>query len=116
MKGRKKGRRTKVEGRKLRTSTFPSDFDLPFDPEPTRGDAILVTRAEWEDAREALVAAGVPVRADVEESWLDFAGWRVNYDAALVGLAGYVGAPTAPWSADRVPVTRHRPRLRRRRW
>jgi hypothetical protein len=28
-------------------------------------------------------------------------GWRVNYDAVLVTLAGLVMAPYAPWSSDR---------------
>jgi hypothetical protein len=40
----------------------------------------------------------------------------VNYDAVVIGLAGMVGAPSAPWSADRVPARPHRPRIRRRRW
>ncbi len=91
-------------------------LDLAYPPDPRRGDPILVTREEWEEARRALAAAGAPVRADVEEAWLDFSGWRVNYDAVLVGLAGVVGAPPAPWSADRVPASRHKPRIRRRRW
>ncbi len=91
-------------------------FDLPYPHDPVRGDPILVEREEWEEARQSLAAAGIPVRDDVEEAWLDFAGWRVNYDAVVIGLAGMVGAPSAPWSADRVPARQHRPRIRRRRW
>ena len=30
-----------------------------------------------------------------------FAGWRVNYDAVLVGLAALITAPPAPWVSDR---------------
>ena len=89
-------------------------FSLPYDPDPNRGDPISVLRSEWEAAREALGAAGMPLRQDVEEAWLDFAGWRVNYDAVLVGLAGLVEAPPAPWSSDRVPAHRHRPPMIRR--
>jgi hypothetical protein len=91
-------------------------LDLPYDPDPSRGDPILVSRQEWEDARLALAATGIAVRGDVDEAWLDFAGWRVNYDSVLVGIAGLVAAPIAPWSSDRVPARRHRPRIRRRRW
>jgi hypothetical protein len=91
-------------------------LDLAYPADPARGDPIMVTREEWEQARLALAAVGAPVRGDVDEAWLDFAGWRVNYDAVLIGLAGVVGAPPAPWSADRVSAERHHPRIRRRRW
>jgi hypothetical protein len=93
-----------------------SDFYvIPYDNDPHRGDPISVTRAEWETAREVLVSRGVPVRDDVEEAWLDFAGWRVNYDAPLIALAGLVSAPDAPWSSDRSPSRRHRPPVLRSR-
>lgn len=48
--------------------------------------------------------AGVPLRRDLDASWVAFAGWRVNYDDALLGLAGLTMAPTAPWTSDRSPV------------
>jgi hypothetical protein len=41
------------------------------------------------------------MRQDRDQAWLDFAGWRVNYDAPLIGLCALVMAPSAPWSADR---------------
>jgi hypothetical protein len=88
-------------------------YGIPYDPDPTRHDPISVTRDEWQSARDELAAAGVPLRPDVDEAWLDFVGWRVNYDSVLLALAGLVGAPPAPWSSDRVTV-RHRPPLRRR--
>jgi hypothetical protein len=84
-------------------------YGIPYDPDPARGDAISITREEWEDARARLGEAGVALRADVDESWLDFMGWRVNYDAVLLALANLVMAPTAPWTSDRGPTRRHRP-------
>jgi hypothetical protein len=48
-----------------------------------------------------MAAAGVPLKADHDQAWRDFAGWRVNYDAALIGLAALTMAPEAPWSSDR---------------
>jgi hypothetical protein len=84
-------------------------FAIPYDPEPMRGDPISITRDEWEAARRQLAVEGVPVREDVEEAWLDFAGWRVNYDAVLLSLCTLTMAPYAPWSSDRGPARRHRP-------
>ena len=88
-------------------------FDLPHDADPAPTDPILVTRDEFEAACDALVAGGIAVRADRDAAWADFAGWRVNYDLALVGIAGLVMAPYAPWSSDRSPRNRRR-RLRHR--
>jgi hypothetical protein len=84
-------------------------YGIPYDPDPSRGDPISVTREEWEAARSRLAAAGVPVRDDVEEAWLDFMGWRVNYDLVLLALAQLVMAPYAPWISDRGPSRPHRP-------
>jgi hypothetical protein len=90
-------------------------YGIPYDPDPQRGDPISITREEWEAARTAMAEVGVPVRADIEASWLDFCGWRVNYDAVLLTLAGLVMAPYAPWISDRGATRRHRPPLWRRR-
>jgi hypothetical protein len=48
-----------------------------------------------------LAAGGVPLKADREQAWRDFSGWRVNYDMVLILLAGLTKAPPAPWSSDR---------------
>jgi hypothetical protein len=87
-------------------------FGLSFDADPRPGDPISIARAEFDAAYEELRAAGLPVRADAERAWNDFAGWRVNYDAVLVGLAALVSAPYAPWSSDRGAVRRRPSPLR----
>jgi hypothetical protein len=89
-------------------------YGIDHDPDPSRGDPISIQRDEWETARARLAEAGVPVRSDVEESWLDFCGWRVNYDTVLLSLAGLVMAPYAPWISDRGTTRRHVPPLFRR--
>ena len=101
-----------IRGGRYALNAIAEYFDLPYaaDPQPT--DPILVTRDEFEEACDSLVAAGVAVRADRDAAWADFVGWRVNYDLALVGIAGLVMAPYAPWSSDRSPRA-HRPRLMR---
>lgn len=76
-------------------------YRIPFDPDPAPDDPISIARSEFDEAYRALGEFGVPVRPDRERAWRDFAGWRVNYDAVLLGLAGLAMAPYAPWSSDR---------------
>ncbi len=58
---------------------------------------------------------GWPLKADLEQAWRDFAGWRVNYDRVLLSLASLTMAPYAPWSSDRSMLVRRRPLGRRSR-
>jgi len=44
----------------------------------------------------------VPLKADLDQGWRDFAGWRVNYDQVLVRLCALTLAPPAKWSSDRI--------------
>jgi hypothetical protein len=76
-------------------------FHIPHSRDPAPDDPISITRAEFDAAYDELAAQGVPLKPDRDQAWRDFAGWRVNYDAALLNLAGLVMAPAAPWSADR---------------
>ncbi len=85
-------------------------FGLRYDPSPTTTDPISVSRAEFDALCTELSVAGVPLVADRDQAWRDFAGWRVNYDAVLVGLCDLVMAPPAPWSSDRAPASRRRAR------
>ncbi|MBK9179086.1 MAG: hypothetical protein IPM45_05835 [Acidimicrobiales bacterium] len=87
-------------------------FSIAYDPDPRPDDPIAVARDEFEAVVERLQADGVPVRADRDQAWRDFAGWRVNYDAVLLGLSGLVMAPVAPWSSDRALAYRRPPLLR----
>lgn len=89
-------------------------FEIPYDHDPRPTDPISVARAEYDAAYDDLARAGVPLKADREQAWRDFAGWRVNYDVPLRALASLTEAPTAPWSSDR-PLPRQRGRRRARR-
>lgn len=74
-------------------------FRIPTIARPARpGDPIKVTRAEFDAAVDELAAAGLPVRADHDQAWRDFAGWRVNYEDALLRLSVIVVAPDARWN------------------
>jgi hypothetical protein len=90
-------------------------FQIPVDHDPRPDDPIRVAREEYDVAYDRLVRTGVPVRADRDQAWRDFAGWRVNYDAALIGLAKLTVAPWAPWSSDRYEGEDHTPPLLPRR-
>lgn len=93
-------------------------FGIPYDPDPKQGDPVTVTRHEFDEAYDRLAGEGVPLKPDRDQAWLDFAGWRVNYDTVLVALAGLIMAPYAPWSSDRSlrdwrpPLVRRRARRR----
>ena len=70
-----------------------------------------MTRREFDLALVELEAVGLPLRADRDQAWLDFAGWRVNYDSVLIQLAQMVMAPPAQWITDRGPQPRYTPPL-----
>jgi hypothetical protein len=78
------------------------DIQNPQDPRYP-ATPICVERREFDEVLDQLASAGVPLKPDREQAWQDFAGWRVNYDRALILLCGLVMAPPAAWSSDRVP-------------
>jgi hypothetical protein len=86
-------------------------FGFPYDPDPQPTDPISITRDEWDEVVESLASEGVPVKADRDQAWRDFSGWRVNYDAVLLVLANITTAPYAPWSSDRSGDRLFRPRM-----
>jgi hypothetical protein len=90
-------------------------YGIPYDPDPAPEALISISRDEFDDAYRHLGAAGVPIRPDRERAWRDFAGWRVNYDAVLLALAGLTMAPYAPWSSDRSLRVRRPPIMHLRR-
>ena len=80
-------------------------FNVVYDPDPAPGDAISVSRQEWDEAIAEMEAAGMPILADRDQAWEAWKGWRVNYDTVLLNLARLVEAPLAPWVSDRSPVS-----------
>src|SRR5512147_1921676 len=79
-------------------------FDIPNPQDPHYPEfPICVERAEFDSVLDQLAAAGLPLIADREQAWKNFAGWRVNYDRSLILLCGLVMAPRASWSSDRAP-------------
>jgi hypothetical protein len=84
--------------------TAIADFFALHRPlDPKQGDPISIPRREFDAAYDRLRAAGIAVKPDRNQAWRDFAGWRVNYDAALLGIARVVVVPPTPWIHPGVP-------------
>lgn len=80
-------------------------FKVDYNPDPHfPQDAITVTRAEFEAAYDRLTSQGVPLKANRDLAWQNFAGWRVNYDSILVALSKLTMAPEFTWLSDRTFV------------
>lgn len=79
-------------------------FGFNYDADPNPDDPISISRGEFDAVWEAWAAAGVPLKADQEQAWRDFNGWRINYDDVLLQLAALTMAPYAPWSSDRSAI------------
>jgi hypothetical protein len=74
-------------------------FDIPDRPDPN--DGISLTYEEFVDAIDRLRKVDFPLERSSKEAWLDFVGWRVNYEAAAYALARAIDAPPALWSGPR---------------
>ena len=90
-------------------------FGIPYDPNPSADTPVTVSRRDFDLLCVELHAAGIPLKPDRDQAWIDYRGWRVNYDAVLVSLCSLVVAPPAKWSSDRVTGGRVTPTVFRRR-
>ncbi len=77
-------------------------FRIPFSPDPHYpDDPISVTWEEFNSALDKLERIGVPLKNDRQQAYIDFAGWRVNYDHLIPELVKLTMAPAAPWTGER---------------
>ena len=74
-------------------------FAIPDEADPDEG--ITLTYEEFVDAIDRLAGVDFPLERTNEEAWLDFVGWRINYEAAAYAIARAVDAPPAMWSGPR---------------
>jgi hypothetical protein len=72
---------------------------IPEDADPS--DGISLSYEDFVGAVDRLRIVDFPLERPLEEAWLDFLGWRVNYEAAAYALAWAVDAPPALWSGPR---------------
>lgn len=102
----------------LRTGTLSlrricDQIGFEYAPDPSCDMPISINQTEFDEVCQIFIEAGMPVVADREQAWRDFARWRANYDRPLLALATWTAAPKAPWSSDR-EITVRRPRVFRR--
>ncbi len=88
---------------------------IPLDADPS--DGISLSRDDFDEAVERLRKVDFPIERPLEDAWMDFSGWRVNYEAAAYALAWETEAPPALWSGPRrydiEPIAPLRPRTAR---
>jgi hypothetical protein len=72
---------------------------IPENADPSNG--ISLTYEDFVGAVERLRTVDFPLERPIQDAWLDFLGWRVNYEAAAYALAWAVDAPPALWSGPR---------------
>ena len=86
-------------------------LEHPTDPRPD--DPIAVPRPEFDAMLDRLAAEDVPLVADRDQAWKDFAGWRVNYDASLTAICEMVEAPPGHWTRRHLGDQRRLSKTRR---
>ena len=74
---------------------------IAYDPDPFPDDPIDLTFEEFRGGVDRLAGVGFPMEVTPEEAWLQFRGWRVNYERIAYRLADIVVATPAPWSGER---------------
>jgi hypothetical protein len=88
---------------------------IPEEADPNIG--ISLTYEEFVEAIDRLAIVEFPLERSNQEAWLDFVGWRVNYEAAAYAIARAIDAPPALWSGPRrhpiPPIAPQRPATRR---
>ena len=74
---------------------------IPFDSDPHPDDPLVLTEAQFIEARDRLVAVGFATSRPADEAWAHFRGWRVNYESVAYAVAGKYNAPPAKWTGPR---------------
>jgi hypothetical protein len=74
---------------------------MRVDEDPKPDDAVRLSKQSFLDAMHHLEHVGWRFERDVEEAWVHFRGWRVNYESLAYALADGVNAAPALWSGGR---------------
>jgi hypothetical protein len=72
-------------------------FKIPYPHHPDRTIPIAITRAEFDLVLDHLERSGIPLVSDRDAAWLDFVGWRVNYDAIIEAAYHLFDVPRVDW-------------------
>jgi hypothetical protein len=74
---------------------------IPYETDPLPTSAIRLSRAEFEDGFRRLEEVHFPMERELDESWRNFQGWRINYEPIVDALTRLIASPPAPWFVDR---------------
>ena len=74
---------------------------IPYDPDPSPEDPIQLTKEEFLYGLQRMQAQGYAIERVPDEAWIQFKGWRVNYESIVYALAAKIEAVPAPWSGPR---------------
>ena len=85
----------------LSLNSLADHFRLDHDPSPGQHTAISVSHDEFMAVVAELEATGVRVPKDHEAAWIDYRGWRANYDEAVTNLLQLVGHVDSHWDRRR---------------
>jgi hypothetical protein len=72
-------------------------FHVDYPVDLNRSVPISISREEFDLVLLRLERAGVPLLADREAAWCDFAGWRMNYDAIIENFYLLFNCPRTDW-------------------
>ena len=87
---------------------------IKYEAEPATGTPIQLTKEEFIEAVDMLVASGYELQQDAEAAWPFFSDWRMMYEPIFYELAKRIDAVPAKWSGPRVPPTKPIPPFRPR--
>ena len=76
-------------------------LQIEHDPDPLPIAGTRLSRDEFEDGYRRLREVDWPAERDLEESWRNFQGWRVNYEPIVDELTALIMPPPSPWFVAR---------------
>jgi hypothetical protein len=70
---------------------------IPYDDDPLPTAPVRLSREEFDEGWRRLESVDFPAERSPDEAWLNFKGWRVNYEPIVDALTAIIVPPPAPW-------------------
>jgi hypothetical protein len=90
----------------IATRSIARTLNISVNDDPHPDDPLVLTKADFDEAVRHVADSGWTFEREPDDAWPHFRGWRVNYEAAVHGIAAHLDLPPALWSG---PRTRLRP-------
>jgi hypothetical protein len=97
----------------IATRSIARTLKISVNDDPHPDDPLVLTKADFDEAVNHLAEAGWSFDRTPDEAWPHFRGWRVNYEAAVHGIAAHLDLPPALWSGSRTRLGQAAGRPRR---